>query len=101
MVIRHRSVVRTRKMLRAFLKTCRAVQLLHACVVKFKVSGTVAYQLYTVDYWTYTYRYAARTHLHITHAHAHIHSCMHTYIHTQFRETRHIALASYWPYAYT
>ena len=36
MVIRHRSVVRTRKMLRAFLKTCRAVQLLHACVVKFK-----------------------------------------------------------------
>ena len=41
MVIRHRSVVRTRKMLRAFLKTCRAVQLLHACVVKFKVSGTV------------------------------------------------------------
>ena len=42
MVIRHRSVVRTWKMLRAFLKTCRAVQLLHACVVKFKVSGTVA-----------------------------------------------------------
>ena len=42
MVIRHRSVVRTRKMLRAFLKTCQAVQLLHACVVKFKVSGTVA-----------------------------------------------------------
>ena len=41
MVIRHRSVVRTRKMLQAFLKTCRAVQLLHACVVKFKVSGTV------------------------------------------------------------
>ena len=41
MVIRHRSVVRTRKILRAFLKTCRAVQLLHACVVKFKVSGTV------------------------------------------------------------
>ena len=41
MVIRHRSVVRTRKMLRAFLKTCRAVQLLHACVIKFKVSGTV------------------------------------------------------------
>ena len=41
MVIRHRSVVRTRKMLRAFLKTCRAVQLLHACVVKFRVSGTV------------------------------------------------------------
>ena len=41
MVIRHRSVVRMRKMLRAFLKTCRAVQLLHACVVKFKVSGTV------------------------------------------------------------
>ena len=34
--------MRTRKMLRAFLKTCRAVQLLHACVVKFKVSGTVA-----------------------------------------------------------
>ena len=33
--------MRTRKMLRAFLKTCRAVQLLHACVVKFKVSGTV------------------------------------------------------------
>ena len=42
MVIRHRSVVCTRKMLRAFLKMCRAVQLLHACVVKFKVSGTVA-----------------------------------------------------------
>ena len=41
MVIRHRSVVRTRKILWAFLKTCRAVQLLHACVVKFKVSGTV------------------------------------------------------------
>ena len=41
MVIHHRFVVRTRKMLRAFLKTCRAVQLLHACVVKFKVSGTV------------------------------------------------------------
>ena len=41
MVIRHRSVVRMRKMLREFLKTCRAVQLLHACVVKFKVSGTV------------------------------------------------------------
>ena len=33
--------MRTRKMLCAFLKTCRAVQLLHACVVKFKVSGTV------------------------------------------------------------
>ena len=44
MVIRHRSVVRTRKMLRAFLKTCQAVQLLHACVVKFKVSGTVPVQ---------------------------------------------------------
>ena len=29
-------------MLRAFLKTCRAVQLLHVCVVKSKVSGTVA-----------------------------------------------------------
>ena len=42
MVIRHRSVVRTRKMLRAFLKTCRVVQLLHARVVKFKVSSTVA-----------------------------------------------------------
>ena len=42
MVIRHRSVVRTRKMLRAFLKTCQAVQLLHVCVVKFKVSGTVS-----------------------------------------------------------
>ena len=42
MVIRHRSVVRTWKMLRAFLKTCRAVQLLHACVVKFRVSGTVS-----------------------------------------------------------
>ena len=41
MVIRHRSVVHTRKMLQAFLKTCRAMQLLHACVVKFKVSGTV------------------------------------------------------------
>ena len=41
MVIHHRSVVRTRKMLRAFLKTCRAMQLLHTCVVKFKVSGTV------------------------------------------------------------
>ena len=41
MVIRHRSVVCTRKMLRAFLKTRRAVQLLHACVIKFKVSGTV------------------------------------------------------------
>ena len=40
-VICHRSVVRTRKMLRAFSKTCRAVQLLHACVVKVKVSGTV------------------------------------------------------------
>ena len=35
--------MRTRKMLRAFLKTCRAVQLLHASVVKFKVSGTVVY----------------------------------------------------------
>ena len=46
MVIRHRSVVRTRNMLRAFLKTCQAVQLLHACVVKFKVSGTVANWLY-------------------------------------------------------
>ena len=34
--------MRTRKMLWAFLKTCRAVQLLHACVVKFKVSGTVS-----------------------------------------------------------
>ena len=34
--------MRTRKMLRAFLKTCRAVQLLHTCVIKFKVSGTVA-----------------------------------------------------------
>ena len=42
MVIRHRSVVRRQKMLRAFLKTCRALQLLHACVVRFKVSGTVA-----------------------------------------------------------
>ena len=41
MVIRHRSVVRTQKILWAFLETCRAVQLLHACVVKFKVSGTV------------------------------------------------------------
>ena len=41
MVIRHRFVVRTRKMLWAFLKACRAMQLLHACVVKFKVSGTV------------------------------------------------------------
>ena len=41
MVICHRSVVCTRKMLREFLKTCQAVQLLHACVVKFKVSGTV------------------------------------------------------------
>ena len=48
MVIRHGSVVRTRKMLRAFLKTCRAVQLLHACVVKFKVSGTVASRGLTV-----------------------------------------------------
>ena len=45
MVIRHRSVVRTRKMLQAFLKTCRAVQLLHVCVIKFKVNGTVAYVL--------------------------------------------------------
>ena len=43
MVKRHRSVVRMRKMLRAFLKTCRAVQLLHACVVKFKVNSTVAH----------------------------------------------------------
>ena len=51
MVIRHRSVVRMRKMLRAFLKTCRAVQLLHACVVKFKVSGTVwLCKLYTYVY---------------------------------------------------
>ena len=33
--------MRTRKILRAFLETCRRVQLLHACVVKFKVSGTV------------------------------------------------------------
>ena len=49
MVIRHRSVVRTRKMLRAFLKTCRAVQLLHACVVKFKVSGTVAIHFLTAN----------------------------------------------------
>ena len=31
----------TWKMLRAFLKTYRAMQLLHACVVKFKVSSTV------------------------------------------------------------
>ena len=38
--------MRTRKMLRAFLKTCRAVQLLHACVVKFKVSGTVFTRFY-------------------------------------------------------
>ena len=50
MVIRHRSVVRMRKMLRAFLKTCRAVQLLHACVVKFKVSGTVAIAIYVHMY---------------------------------------------------
>ena len=40
--------MRTRKMLRAFLKTCRAVQLLHACVIKFKVSGTVASWYYIV-----------------------------------------------------
>ena len=46
MVIRHRFVVRTRKMLWAFLKTCQAVQLLHACVVKFKVSGTVYVRMY-------------------------------------------------------
>ena len=46
MLIRHRFVVRTQKMLRAFLKACRAVQLLHACVVKFKVSGTVSILLY-------------------------------------------------------
>ena len=51
MVIRHRSVVRTPKMLCAFLKTCRAVQLLHACVVKFKVSGTVCiYMLATLTF---------------------------------------------------
>ena len=41
MVIRHKSVVRTQKMLLAFLKTCQAVQLLHTCVVMFKVNGTV------------------------------------------------------------
>ena len=46
MVIRYRSIVRTRKMLRAFLKMCQAVQLLHACVVKFKVSGTVYQSLF-------------------------------------------------------
>ena len=55
MVIRHRSVVRTRKMLRAFLKTCRAVQLLHACVVKFKVSGTVCVSVLLIA--TYVARY--------------------------------------------
>ena len=51
MVIRHRSVVRTRKMLRAFLKTCRAVQLLHACIIKFKVSGTVYVSLFTIPFF--------------------------------------------------
>ena len=32
----------TRTLLRVFLDTCRAVQLLHTCLVKFKLSGTVA-----------------------------------------------------------
>ena len=44
MIMRQRSVVRTWKMLRAFLKTYQAVQLLHACVIKFKVSCTVSRQ---------------------------------------------------------
>ena len=57
MVIRHRSVVRTRKMLQAFLKTCRAVQLLHACVVKFKVSGTVYHYSLTIYIRTYIHTY--------------------------------------------
>ena len=40
-ILSHTSVVHMRTLLRAFLDTCRAVQLLHACLVKFKLSGTV------------------------------------------------------------
>ena len=65
MVIRHRSVVRMWKMLRAFLKTCRAVQLLHACVVKFKVSGTVL-QMLTVHV-KHVYLYTTKTNHQLNH----------------------------------
>ena len=40
-VLRHRSFVHTHADMRAILKTCRAVQLRHACSVRFKLRCTV------------------------------------------------------------